>query len=72
MAMQALSNTNPIIIHSDAGNPVTTSLAIAEGIGRPHASVIRLIRDNLSDLKEFGRVGFEIQPFETWVIGISG
>lgn len=44
---------------------VTTSLAIAEGVGNPHASVIKLIRNNLSDFEEFGRVEFEIQPFET-------
>jgi phage regulator Rha-like protein len=45
--------------------PVTTSQIISEWTGREHASVIRLIRDNLNDLNEFGRVGFEIAPFET-------
>lgn len=44
------------------GVPVTTSLAIAEGVGNPHSSVIKLIRNNSSDLAEFGMVGFEIQP----------
>lgn len=57
-------NTNIVSVNQD-GDTVTTSLAIAEGVGNPHASVIRLIRDNLSDLEEFGRVGFEIRPFET-------
>lgn len=40
---------------------VTTSLAIAEGVGNPHSSVIKLIRQNTSDLEEFGNIGFEIQ-----------
>lgn len=44
---------------------VTTSLIVAEGTESQHASVIRLVRDNLADFEEFGGVGFEIQPFET-------
>lgn len=47
------------------GEALTTSLAIAEGVGNEHKHVIRLIRDYLSDLKEFGRVSFENAPFET-------
>lgn len=43
------------------GRPATTSLAIAEGVGNPHSSVIKLIRQNISDLEEFGNIGFEIQ-----------
>lgn len=45
--------------------PTTTSLIVAEGTCNEHASVLRLIRDNLSDFEEFGRVGFEIRPFVT-------
>lgn len=48
-----------------AGQPVTTSLAIAAGTHNEHASVIKLVRSYLSDLEEFGRVRFEIAPFET-------
>lgn len=44
------------------GEALTTSLAVADGVGNPHSTVIRLIRDNLSDLQEFGLVGFEIRP----------
>ena len=44
---------------------VTTSLIVADGTESQHASVIRLVRDNLEDFEEFGGVGFEIQPFET-------
>jgi len=36
-------------------------LAIAEGVGNPHSTVIKLIRQNASDLEEFGNIGFEIQ-----------
>lgn len=44
---------------------VTTTLAIAEGTENDHASVIKLVRTYIADLEEFGRVGFEIQPFAT-------
>jgi phage antirepressor YoqD-like protein len=53
---------NSIVTLNDTGLPVTTSLAIAEGVERPHASIIKLIRENLSDFEAFGLVGFEIQP----------
>jgi len=55
---------NAVILSVD-GVPVTTSLAIAEGTKTDHASVIKLVRAYQADLEEFGRVGFEIQPFET-------
>ncbi len=48
------------IVSITDGRPVTTSLAIAEGVGNPHATVIRLIRDNIEDLRDFGPLGFEI------------
>ncbi|APR05652.1 Phage regulatory protein Rha (Phage_pRha) [Thauera chlorobenzoica] len=55
----------PEIVIERAGELVTTSLAIAEGTEVEHASVIKLVRKYLEDLEEFGRVGFEIRPFET-------
>jgi phage antirepressor YoqD-like protein len=58
------TNASPIV-SINAGQPVTTSLAIAEGVGNPHSTVIKLIRQNVSDLEDFGGVRFEIQPFET-------
>ena len=45
--------------------PVTTTEIISIGTKREHASVIKLVRSNINDLSEFGRVGFEIAPFET-------
>lgn len=60
-----MSNSNKLVFAGESGEPVTTSLALAEGVERDHATVIRLLRDNQADLEEFGRVGFEIQPFDT-------
>jgi len=53
------------IVTLNNGQAVTTSLAIAEGTENEHASVIKLVRTYQADLSEFGRVGFEIAPFET-------
>lgn len=47
------------------GEAVAYSTVIAEGTENEHASVVRLVRTYQSDLEEFGRVGFEIEPFET-------
>lgn len=47
------------------GEPVTDTLIVADRTGNQHASVIRLVRDNLRDFEQFGRVGFEIAPFAT-------
>ncbi|WP_334473755.1 Rha family transcriptional regulator [Arsenophonus sp. PmNCSU2021_1] len=44
---------------------VTNSLAIAQGVRRDHDTIIKLIDRNREDLEEFGRVGFEIRPFQT-------
>ena len=53
------------IVTIENGSAVTTSMAIADGVGYEHATVIRLVRDNKDDLEDFGGVGFQIQPFET-------
>ncbi|MGA5482755.1 phage antirepressor KilAC domain-containing protein [Pseudomonas siliginis] len=47
------------------GEAVTTTLAIAAGCEVDHASVIKLVRTYQGDMEEFGRVGFEIQTFQT-------
>jgi phage regulator Rha-like protein len=44
------------------GLPVTTTLAIAEGLEVEHASIIKLVRTHQTDLEDFGLVGFEIAP----------
>ena len=47
------------------GKALTTSLAIAEGVDVQHKNILELIRNNISDFEEFGRVAFETRPFET-------
>lgn len=54
-----------LVRSGEDGHPITTSMIVAEGTGSQHSSVIRLVRDNVCDFEEFGRVGFEIEPFET-------
>jgi phage regulator Rha-like protein len=49
------------LVFTRDGEAVTTTLAIAEGTGNPHASVIKLTRRYVEDLTDFGSVGFEIQ-----------
>ncbi|WP_455481269.1 Rha family transcriptional regulator [Bartonella sp. B12(2025)] len=56
---------NNLVTINNAGIAVTTSLKVAEGVGNSHATVIKLVRNNRKDFEEFGRVGFEIVPFET-------
>ncbi|WP_254493118.1 Rha family transcriptional regulator [Bartonella sp. B1099] len=56
---------NNLVTVNNNGIAVTTSLAIATGVGNSHATVIRLVRKNIKDFEEFGRVGFEIVPFKT-------
>lgn len=41
--------------------PMTTSLAIADGTGNEHKSVIQLVRKYIDDLQEFGTSAFEMR-----------
>lgn len=43
----------------------TNTAVIAEGVGRGHDTIIKLVDRNKRDLEEFGRVGFEIRTFDT-------
>ncbi|MFL0196051.1 Rha family transcriptional regulator [Clostridium sp. WILCCON 0269] len=45
--------------------PFTTSRVIAENGSVEHRTVTKLIQIYESDLKEFGRLGFEIEPLKT-------
>jgi phage regulator Rha-like protein len=58
----ALERTTPIVQSIDGAAPTTTTMRIANGTNNEHASVLRLVRDNLSDFEEFGLVGFQIAP----------
>lgn len=53
------------LVDTRSGTLITNSFIVSEGTQSQHASVIRLVRDNLQDFEEFGGVGFEIEPFET-------
>lgn len=59
---EALERTAAPIVQVAKGVATTTSMRVANGTENDHASVLRLIRDNLSDFEEFGMVGFEIRP----------
>lgn len=48
-----------VLLHHN--EPMTTSLAIADGTENSHESVIKLVRKYVEDLQEFGPFGFEIQ-----------
>ena len=41
--------------------PMTTSLTVAEGVSMSHASVIKLVRNHVKRLENFGEVGFQIR-----------
>lgn len=53
------------LVKNQDGEPVTTSLIIAEGVGNEHRAVLQLVRQNINDFEEFGGVAFEMHPFET-------
>lgn len=53
------------IIEDPEGELRVSSLIIAGRTQREHEPILRLIRDNVSDFEEFGRVSFENGPFET-------
>ena len=55
---------NELITFKDGVAGVDT-VTIADGVGYPHKNVIALCRKHLDDLKDFGRVEFIIQPFQT-------
>jgi len=44
---------------------VVSTFDIAEQTNNDHASVVKLVRNYQADFESFGRVGFEIAPFET-------
>lgn len=62
--MDAVENAGAIVQVAD-GVLTTTSMRVANGTRNEHASVLLLVRKHLADFEEFGRVRFEIAPFET-------
>lgn len=55
------NDITPLATSGESG-PETTSLIVAEGTGVQHKNVLELIRNNLADFEEFGRVAFETRP----------
>lgn len=51
-----------VLLHHN--EPMTTSLAIADGTENTHESIIKLVRKYVEDLQIFGPCGFEIQMVE--------
>ncbi|WP_339678271.1 phage regulatory protein/antirepressor Ant [uncultured Zhongshania sp.] len=47
------------------GEALATSMTIADGTNVQHKNVLELVRTNLNDFEEFGRVAFQTLPFET-------
>lgn len=60
-----LEPTTSLVNTGQDGQPTTTSQIIAKGTESQHRAVLQLIKQNLTDFEEFGRVAFEMQPFET-------
>ena len=56
--------SNPIVptIERNGTDLVVSSEQIALGTENQHASILRIIRDNMTDFEEFGTVGFQIRP----------
>jgi phage regulator Rha-like protein len=53
------------LIHVHHNKPFTDSFVISIGVSLKHAVVLKTIRKYENDFKEFGRVSFENQSFET-------
>lgn len=52
-----------LVVENDTAKCSTE--VMADELGNEHQAVIKLVRRYLPDFEEFGRVGFEIRPFET-------
>ena len=50
------------LVNIQQGEPTTTSIVLAEGVGRSHEAIIKTIRRYESDINEFGLIGFRIRP----------
>lgn len=53
------------IIKLTNGTPVVDSLIIADGVQVEHRAVLQITRKYTTDFEVFGRVAFEMRPFET-------
>lgn len=51
-----------VVFQGPDGEPFTTSMVIAANTGVQHKNVLEMVRANLADFEEFGRVAFETRP----------
>ncbi len=56
---------NKNFVEEKNGELFVSSLVISENINYEHRAVLQLIRQNIDDFREFGRVAFEMIPFKT-------
>lgn len=49
------------LVEIKRNDPVTTSLIVADGLGKTHKSVMQLLRQYETDFKEFGTLAFEMR-----------
>lgn len=59
--MAVVAPAHSIVTRGDAGQPVTTSTAIAAGTEVQHKNVLELVRRYLADLEKFGLVPFKTE-----------
>ena len=62
--MSNIMTTNEIVVVEN-DKPLTTSLHIADGSRANHKAVMQLIKTHIHHFNKFGRVAFEMRPFET-------
>ena len=62
--MSNIMTTQEIVIVEDA-RALTTSLHIADGSKANHKALMQLIKTHIHHFNRFGRVAFEMRPFET-------
>ena len=62
---QIVESATSVVFVDDSGEPFTVSDVIADETGNQHKNVLELIKGNLDDLNDVGRVAFETRPFET-------
>ena len=61
-----MSNTNSnSLVRMIDGEPKTDTMIVATKSGNQHKNVLELIRRNIGDFEQFGRVAFETAPFAT-------
>lgn len=66
MHLTATHSIQPTLVNAaEDGALVTDSYIIAVGTESQHKNVLELIKKNVEDFEDFGRVAFETQPFET-------